>query len=215
MNYSLMDGPELRKVAPYTFFLPHPDYVDALEVGDQAKLGFKYDPPGEQYGGERMWVLIEEIDGDRYRGTLGNEPEESFLSYGDKVEFERKHILDVNYAEGKAEPVVQHTRSYWARCLVDECVLYEDIPVEYIYREEPEELEGDKYPDSGWRIRGRQGEATDEEMEGRDVSFVALGAVLNKDDSWIDLIDAPLGSAFMRNFEANRYEPVEFSSSSD
>lgn len=210
-----MDGPERRREAPYTFSLPHPDYIDALEVGDHAKVGFEYDPPGEKYGGERMWVLITEIDGDRYRGTLDNEPEEPILAHGDKVEFERKHILDVDYADGKAEPSVPPTRSYWARCLVDDCVYKDGVPVEYLYREVPEELEGHKHPDSGWRIRGKQGDATDQEMEEREASFVALGVVLNKDDSWLELIDAPIGSAFMRNFDADRYEPVEFSSSSD
>ena len=208
MSYSLIDGPERRQEAPYTFFLPNPGYIDALEVGDHAKVGFEYDPPGEKYGGERMWVLIEEIDGDRYRGTLDNEPDEAILTYGEKVEFERKHILDVEYAEGKADPMVPPTRTYWGRCLVDECVLYDDIPVEFIYREEPDELEGDGAPDTGWRVRGRQGSANDEEMDEREVSFVALGAVLNEDDSWLDLIDAPVGSAFMRNFDTNRYEPV-------
>ena len=210
-----MDGPERRREAPYTFFLPHPAYVDALEVGDHAKLGFKYDPPGANYGGERMWVLIEEIDGDRFRGRLANKPDEPILARGDKVEFERRHILDVNYAEGKAEPVVQPARSYWSRCLVDKCVLNEAVPVEYIYRETPEDSKEGEYPDSGWRIRGRQGDATDEQMDEREVSFVALGAVLNRDDSWLDLIDAPIGSAFKRNCETNRYEPDEFSSSSD
>lgn len=215
MSYSLIDGPGRHQEAPYTFLLPHPDYIDALAVGDHAKVGFEYDPPGERYGGERMWVLITGINGYRFVGTLDNEPEEDIVAYGDTVEFERKHILDVDYAEGKAEPAVPETRSYWGKCLVDECVLYDDIPVEYIYREEPEELEGDQHADSGWRIRGRQGSATDGEMAEREAAFVGLGAVLNKDDSWLDLIDAPIGSAFMRNFDSNRYEPVEFSSPTD
>lgn len=208
MIYTLIDGPERQLEAPYTFPLPHPALIDALAVGDHVKLGFEYDPPGEEYGGERMWVLIDDIDDDRFRGSIDNDPFEKILSCGDKVEFQRKNILDILLAEGNAEPPVPAARTYWERCLVDECILYEDVPVEYIYREEPEEQQGHEYPDSGWRIRGRQGKSSDDEMDKREVAFVSLGAVLNKDDSWIDLIESTIGSAFMRNFDSNRYESV-------
>ena len=226
MSYTLMHGPTLRQGAPYTFFLPHPWLVGAVRVGDLVKLGFDYDPPGENYGGERMWVEVESIDGVTYVGRLTNDPEETILKCGDEVTFNRDHVLDVilvdkdrlpeYHSDLGRMPAIPDHREYWERCLVDECVLYDGVPVEYVYREEPDMDEPeDKYPDSGWRIRGRAGDATDEELDDRKPAYVALGAVLNRDDSWLDLIDAPIGSAFMRDFDANRYEPVEFSSSSD
>jgi hypothetical protein len=64
----------------------------------------------------------------------------------------------------------------------------------------------DEFPDSGWRLRGDYRGLSDDEIEARKMSYVALGAVLNRDDSWIHLIEEPVGSAFLRNFETHQYE---------
>ena len=209
MSYSLIHGPTRRSEAPYTFELPHSEFIDALGPGDHAKLGFEYDSPDGEFGGERMWVLIDEVDGDRFSGTLDNMPAEDVLSCGDRVEFSRDHILDFRYAEGKARPFVSPRPDYFRRCMVDACVLYDGVPVEYLYREEPDLGQpDDEHADSGWRIRGRQGDATDEDMEDREAAYVALAAVLNRDDSWLHLIDAPTGSAFTRDFRTGEYQDV-------
>ncbi len=213
-----MHGPTLRGAAPYTFFLPHPSLIGAVRVGDLVKLGFEYDPPGEKYEAERMWVEVDRIDGSKYHGELVNQPDEptSRIRHGDHLSFAPENILEVFLVDQTRLPDVEpdrdrypevpEEREYWERCLVDECVLYDSLPVEYIYREEPKTRREDRYPDSGWRIRGRQGDSSDAEMDDRKPAYVALGAVLNKDDSWLHLIDAPIGSAFMRNFETGSYE---------
>jgi len=35
--------------------------------------------------------------------------------------------------------------------------------------------------------------------------YVALGAVLNQDDSWLHLIDEPVGARYMRDFRRDTY----------
>lgn len=208
MTYTLIHGPTRREEAPYTFFLPSPELIEAIRPGDHVKVGFEYDPPGEEFCGERMWVLVTSVSNGRYHGTIDNEPSERIVSYGDAVEFGSDEVLDVMLANKRCLPALARRREYWDRCLVDNCVLNDDVHVEYIYREPPEPLEDAEHGDSGWRIRGRQGSETDDEMEKREVSFVALGAVLNRDDSWVHLLDEPEGSAFMRNFATNTYDAV-------
>lgn len=209
-GYFIADPRPIAARAPYTFFLPSAAEVDAIGVGDLVKLMFEYEHQTEKWGGERMWVTVEAVDDDGLSGHLSNEPDEptSPLAFGDTIHFNRRDALAINWARPDQAPPPPEYREYWERCLVDDCVLEGGVPVEFVYREEPDMAqEGDNYPDSGWRIRGRRGDATEEDMEKRKLEYVALGAVLNRDDSWLHLIDAPVGSAFMRDFENGEYGP--------
>jgi hypothetical protein len=104
-------------------------------------------------------------------------------------------------------PLSQEHTEYGDHCLAGSCVVDAGVPVEDIYREEPDMAkEGDVFPDSGWRIRGQQNDARAGPCEGRKMAYLALGAVLNRDDSFIGLLDQPIGSAFMRNFAVGGYD---------
>ncbi len=79
--------------------------------------------------------------------------------------------------------------------MVDGCILAGE-PLDYLYCEEPDMTrQGDRYPDSGWRIRAAP-DAIERDESGPE--YIALGRVLNQDDRWLHLIDAPVGSAFQR-----------------
>lgn len=208
-EFQLCDPRPIASEAPYTFFLPTAAEIGTVNIGDFVQLIFEYLHETEKWGAERMWVEVHEIEDRQLVGTLGNDPDEptSPLKLGDKVRFERYHIISIAWANPEMAPPREERREYWQRCLVDACVLDGSEPVEYLYREEPDlQDEEDRYPDSGWRIRGKKGDATDNDMNEREVSYVAIGAVLNRDDSWRLLIDAPIGSRFIRDFGTGRYQ---------
>jgi hypothetical protein len=205
--FELANADERAAEFPYTFFVPLLAERRNIGVGDHAKLAFEYLWETEEYDGERMWVEITEKNGDRFKGLLDNEPTEKGLSLGMVVEFGIEHIIDIDWLEPSAHPPLTEHRGYYDRCLVDECVLEDGIPVEYIYREEPDmDSEGDEFPDSGWRIRGRVD--NEDELEDREIAYVSLGEVLNIDDSFLSLLDSPIGCAFMRDFDRDCYDAV-------
>ncbi|MBV9884831.1 MAG: DUF2185 domain-containing protein [Sphingomonadaceae bacterium] len=212
-SYVLDDPRPIASEAPYTYYLPPPEELAAIGKGDLVQLVFRPVPTRDKWGAERMWVTVTGTRGNGLVGTLDTTPDDMpFLKPGDPVAFERFHIIDCIWAEERPEPppLVPRKRSYWDRCVVERCVTEDKVPVHYLYREEPcLTEEGDEDPDSGWRIRGDYRGLTDEEVDARDTRYLALGRVLNVDDSWLHLIDAPVGSAFIRDWETGNFIPLE------
>jgi len=206
--YDLVDPRSIAESAPYTFFLPNAAEMAAVGRGDLVKLTFEYPPPTEKWAAERMWVTVEQVGVEGIVGSLDNHPDEptSKLKAGDLITFQRHHILAIMWDNPAAAPLPTDRRQYWERCIVDQCVLDGEEPVEFLWRDHPEPVsDGDRYPDSGWCIRGRAGDASLDELNARKKAYVALGAVLNRDDSWIAWIDAPVGTTLVRDFATGRY----------
>lgn len=208
--YTLDDPRPMAAEFPYTYFLPSAEELDALAAGDLVKLVFRPWRMGQKWDAERMWVRIERVLGDHLSGTLDNEPDDiPGLDQGERIQFQKFHVVDCIWAdERETDPPQRQPREYWDRCLVDLCVTEDGVPVHYLYRQEPQSFEeGDTYPDSGWRIYGDFRGLTTKEIDSREVEFVALGRVLNSDDSWLHLIDAPVGSAFIRDWQTGEFVP--------
>ncbi|USI78571.1 DUF2185 domain-containing protein [Sphingopyxis sp. USTB-05] len=216
-KYRIDDPRPTAAGAPYTYYLPSENELLAVAPGDLVKIIFESIPPSDEWGAERMWVIVTAADGDELTGTLDNNPADMpQLEYGDIVQFRRGYIIDIDWAKDRLVPPPSgpERRWYWERCFVDDQILDGRLKVEYLYREEPDPpRDGDKFPDSGWRFRCDTRNLTDEEYNSPSFSYIAVGKVLNKDDSWLHLIDEPVGSAFLRDWSTGKFVPTEMRSS--
>lgn len=190
-SWQLDDATELALLYKYTFYKPSADVIAKVAIGDTVKLIFRFasDDP-DAPGAERMWVLVDEIGTDgRFKGRLDNTPAHIHdLQAGDPVEFSAAHIINTPHDDH--DNLVER---YLKRCYVTNRVLQDGCPAGYLYREVP-----DSEDDSGWRITAN--DESDEYMDdAANCAYVSLGAVLNQDDSFVRLLDAPEGSAFVRD----------------
>ena len=76
------------------WLLPESPALLELSVGDSAKLN---------NGGERFFVVVTAVDGDRVVGRVDNHlVRKRPYGYGDRVEFSRRHVWFVRDAAGRA-----------------------------------------------------------------------------------------------------------------
>lgn len=88
----VMDGVEQNRLYPDTFPIPTRMDKDRIKPGDFVKAGFL----GEgNMSTERLWVLVTEVDAGTIRGTLANEPVMVSAKFGDLVEMEFRHIIEI------------------------------------------------------------------------------------------------------------------------
>lgn len=205
-SWTLVDAEKIAQANKYTFEKPSQQVIQKLKVGNYVKLIFNFESTNEEHpSAERMWVIITAINNDKFTGKLDNDPfflHELFA--GDQIHFEHQHIishdLDID------EPSL--VEKYINRCLIPNKILYENAAINFLYRESPmEKSENHKYDDSGWRIF--TGNESDDFLNNpENLSFVSLGAVLSKDDSFVHLLDAPIGACYQRN-EQGGFDKVE------
>ena len=196
---------------PYTFFLPDPADVERVEPGDLIKAIFREKAGGRKYDGERMWVLVDRIDDGILHGILDNEPHDMpLIARGDKVSVPITHVISVQFDDPAKAPPSAQPDDYFERCFVDACVVEGRSRAVYLYRENSDMTrEGDPAPDSGWRIRGTQAAIDEDAKLGAEPMYIALAKVLNADDRWLHLIEAPIGSTFQWDDDLQSYSDAK------
>lgn len=200
-SWRLVDADAVARQHKYTFYKPSTDVLWKVKPGEVVKLIFEFesDEPGAPRA-ERMWVKVTEVQpGLRFKGELDNDPRHiKDLVPGDLVQFEGRHVINTEHDD--PENIVER---YSKRCFVTNRVLDGTAPPGYLYREAPE-----REDDSGWRITA--GDESEAYMDDPDnSSYVSLGAVLSRNDSFVHLLDTPEGCAYARDPDTETFVPVD------
>jgi hypothetical protein len=201
-SWHLDNAEELAARYKYTFYKPSPTLIARIAPGDCVKLIFRFESTNpDAPAAERMWVVVNEVlPHGHFTGHLDNEPRYiTDLKHADLLAFEARHIINTQLDEEERSLVDRYAK----RCYVTRRVIDDDCPVGYLYREEPDDEE-----DSGWRITAND-ESEDYMDDAKNLAYVSLGVVLNLDDSFIDLLDEPMGCAYVRNPDTGRFESID------
>jgi hypothetical protein len=193
--FRILDPRPLAKKRPYTYGLPKEECLDAIGKGDAVRVmiyGPKYDC------GLEAWFEVLSATPDDIEGRM-TAPSDWPQPGSDVVlRFPKWAVTDVNFADPKYQPLAElPSKKYSGWCLIDSAIRFPDCKVQHIFREEPKMLfedEPDDESDSGWRIS-----AASTPLSDAQVKFVSLHYALNCDDSWLNYIDEPVGSAFKRD----------------
>lgn len=206
-TWQLQDADPIAAENPYTFYKPSRELIARLGARSFVKLIFEFESDDPQAPrAERMWVIVDEVLADgSFRGTLDNDPYWiKDVKAGDEIRFAACHIIATEHEE-PANLVERYSK----RCYVTNRILRDGQPVGYLYREAP-----DRDDDSGWRFM-----ANDESqayMNNADNhAYVSLGAVLARDDSFRELLDATEGSAYERKPSGDGFKRTKLSKPAD
>lgn len=205
-SWHLVNADEIAQKSKYTFYKPSQRIIEQLQTGNICKLIFEFESDNPEHPrAERMWVIIDSIDNGKFAGHLDNTPlyiED--LKVGDTIEFQTEHIIDLDIDDDEPNLV----EKYIDRCFATKRVIYEKNKIGYFYREEPMQGNKNGFKDSGWRFL--EGDESQEYLDDSENSqFVSLGFILNIDDSFIDLLEKPIGSAFIRDNETGQFKHAD------
>ena len=200
-DYEIVDPRPLQASAPYTFFLPSAEETADIVVGDLIKATVRQRPPSERWDAEKLWFTVVDVQADNLECRLESDPVDMPLfTKGRVLVVPRAAVTDIIHQDEAVNSAYDQDRpqEYWSRCFVDRAVLRGEQRAAVIYREQPRAVADEPFQDSGWRIKARQPALWRRWLTRPLSDYVALGAVLNKDDSWLHLLDAPIGSVFRR-----------------
>jgi hypothetical protein len=200
--YTLTDVEAAHRTSHSRFAIPNARARKGVRVGHWVKLCFELPAPApDGVIEERMWVRVQERRGDRYRGTLDNEPTHiTGLVHGDVVTFGPQHIFDIAKNARKRDPVQEFLLS---RAIVSRRVYGEGARPGALFRDEPV-AEGD----SGWQIlAGDEEQAYLEDAD--NLASIPLGMIVQQHPDLIELLTAPPGSAWDWDEEKREYAAVD------
>ncbi|WP_183581124.1 immunity protein Imm33 domain-containing protein [Mucilaginibacter sp. X5P1] len=205
-SWSLDNAVEIQKEFPYTFYRPPDEIIDSLKPGDLVKLIFRFESDEPDVpAAERMWVIIEIINEDgSFVGKLNNDPFHiKDIKLGNKVRFSRQHIIQYNTLNDLDIKDTNDISKYLKKCFVSNHIMHDGYKVGRLYWEEPEDEN-----ETGWTFMGDY-ETQEYVDDSKNLQYIAIGKVLNIDDSFINLLDEPVGSEFVRDDITGTFFKIE------
>lgn len=200
-QWYLRDADKIQKENPYTFYKPSKEILDQLKPGDFARLIFEFDPQADDgCSAERMWVKIEERNCNGFQGALDNKPVYiKSLALGDIVAFKEQHIVDTNQKDLADAALAPFAKL----CIATKSILEGD-KVGLLQRFDP-----NNEKDSGWCFSGIND--TQHYLDNKEnIQVVSIGVVLNRDDSFLNLLKSPAGTAYELNESTGEFVRSEF-----
>lgn len=104
--WELRNGEQCHEENSDSFWIPELEKRKALMRGDAAKLIFDIECDDEGKNiiqGERIFVIVSEIVGDKYIGILDSQPsciekgqDDVYLCFGAEIPFSVEHIIDIS-----------------------------------------------------------------------------------------------------------------------
>ena len=201
-TFGIGDPRPLAKKYPYTHGLPKKECLDAIGMGDSIHVWLHR--PDETVGKE-AWFEVLSVTPDyieaRIKKTAYGWPDPT----SDVVlRVPKWAVAAVKFAEPKDQPLAELPQEkYRDWCLMDSAIRLSGCKVQHIFREEPKILdEDDPSYDTGWRLSAASNPLWDTQVDFRPLSFA-----LDCDDSWLNYINEPVGSAFKRDQKTGLFLP--------
>ena len=198
-SWSIDSAAKLQQENPYTFYRPSDAVIDRLEPKKATvKLIFNFESDNPELpSAERMWVIINSIDDDGlYSGMLDNDPFYiNDLKAGDTIIFKRDDIIDYQTYE-ELEVVDENAgkiEQYLKKCFVSNQIMHDGYKVGRLYREDSDEIEY-----TGWTFMSDK-ETQEYVDDYANLQYISIGKVLNIDDTFIKLLDAPTNSEYAKD----------------
>ena len=105
--WELRSGEKSHQEHPDTFWIPDLSDRKSLKRGDAAKLIFDIECEDENgkitIEGERIYVIVSEVVGDKYIGILDSQPAcidkdqgGVYLGFGVEIPFSPEHVIDID-----------------------------------------------------------------------------------------------------------------------
>ena len=105
--WQLRNGEDSHKENPDTFWIPTLEERKSLKVGDAAKIILEIECENDDgeivIEGERGYVIVSQIIGDKYIGILDFQPacidrdqDDIYLCFGAEIPFSSEHVIDID-----------------------------------------------------------------------------------------------------------------------